>query len=218
MAQAAVVNNGPAAKRSKPLPPENSTDGCHPADSLGDLHPGEKLLALASRLGVEVEDLKFAQYMDQQDPIRHLRDEFFYPKMKDLVTTDLSIVDGEEDCVYFCGNSLGLCPRGTKKIMDGQIDKWAKLGAQGHLNGELPWAHCDECVDGDMAKLVGAREGELAVMNGLTVNLHLQLVCVRSFFSSGIAVGDKIAPYSTYVHTEMYAHTHSQHFRSEVRE
>ena len=28
-------------------------------------------------------------------------------------------------------------------------------GVQGHLNGELPWAHCDECVDMDMAKLVG---------------------------------------------------------------
>lgn len=28
-------------------------------------------------------------------------------------------------------------------------------GVQGHVNGELPWAHCDECVDSDMAKLVG---------------------------------------------------------------
>ena len=43
------------------------------------------------------------------------------------LSADLSIVDGEEDCVYFCGNSLGLCPRDTKKYMDAELDKWAKL-------------------------------------------------------------------------------------------
>ncbi|PVD31768.1 hypothetical protein C0Q70_07186 [Pomacea canaliculata] len=141
-----------------------------------DSHPGDKLLCIATKLGLTVEDEAFAEYMDEQDPLRSLREEFFYPKMKDLVSTDLTIVDPEEDCVYFCGNSLGLCPRSTKKHMDGQIDKWAKLGVQGHVNGELPWAHCDECVDSDMAKLVGAKDGEVAVMNGLTVNLHLQLI------------------------------------------
>lgn len=140
------------------------------------LHPVEKLLATAKTVGKDLEDLEFALYMDQQDPIRHLRNEFCYPKMKDLVSTDLSIVDAEEDCVYFCGNSLGLCPRDTKMYMDRQLDKWAKLGVQGHINGELPWAHCDECVDMDMATLVGAKEGEIAVMNGLTVNLHLLLI------------------------------------------
>lgn len=50
-------------------------------------HPSTALLALAAKLGREVENLEFAQYMDQHDPLRHLRDEFFYPKMKDLVTS-----------------------------------------------------------------------------------------------------------------------------------
>jgi hypothetical protein len=50
-------------------------------------HPAEKLLAAAKNYGKEVEDLEFALYMDEQDPIRHLRNEFFYPKMKDLVTS-----------------------------------------------------------------------------------------------------------------------------------
>lgn len=52
-----------------------------------ELHPAEKLLATAKKLGKEVEDLEFALYMDEQDPIKHLRNEFFYPKMKDLVTS-----------------------------------------------------------------------------------------------------------------------------------
>ena len=44
-----------------------------------------------------------------------------------ILSADLSIVNGEEDCVYFCGNSLGLCPRDTRRHMDIQLDKWAKL-------------------------------------------------------------------------------------------
>ena len=30
-------------------------------------------------------------------------------------------------------------------------------GAFGHFMGELPWAHCDEIVRGDMAELVGMK-------------------------------------------------------------
>ena len=44
-----------------------------------------------------------------------------------LFSVDTSIVDPEEDCVYFCGNSLGLCPKKTKQYMDVEIDKWSKL-------------------------------------------------------------------------------------------
>lgn len=28
-------------------------------------------------------------------------------------------------------------------------------GVHGHMEGEMPWAFCDECVDGKMAELVG---------------------------------------------------------------
>ncbi|KAK7091303.1 hypothetical protein V1264_009004 [Littorina saxatilis] len=171
MAEAAVAANGTTTSHSK-----SSKDAGHIFNSQDGLHPSEKLLSIAKQLNKNVEDLDFALYMDEQDPLRHLRNDFFYPKMKDLVSTDVSILDAEEDCVYFCGNSLGLCPRNTKQHMDVELDKWAKLGVQGHLNGVLPWAHCDECVDMDMARLVGAKEGEIALMNGLTVNLHLTLI------------------------------------------
>ncbi|XP_050393721.1 kynureninase [Patella vulgata] len=141
-----------------------------------DMKPSEELEAIAKQQGCCLEDLKFAQYMDTIDPIRPLRQDFHYPKMKDIKHTDLSIVNGEEDCVYFCGNSLGLCPKKTKEYMDIEIDKWSKLGVQGHTNGDLPWAYCDERIDKDMAKIVGGKEGEVALMNGLTVNLHLLLI------------------------------------------
>ncbi|XP_064597186.1 kynureninase-like isoform X2 [Liolophura sinensis] len=139
-------------------------------------HPWQQLQDVADSLGCDITNKKFAQYMDQIDPIGHLRGEFFYPKMKELPVVDQSLVDPEEDCVYFCGNSLGLCPRATKKYMDREITKWAQMGVIGHFSGESPWSLCDEKLDEVMGKLVGAKPGEVAIMNGLTVNLHLLLI------------------------------------------
>lgn len=41
-------------------------------------------------------------------------------------TADLSLVDGEESCIYFSGNSLGLQPRKVKTYLDEELDKWAR--------------------------------------------------------------------------------------------
>ncbi|XP_033758332.1 kynureninase-like [Pecten maximus] len=140
-------------------------------------HPCDTLKQIANTLNCDITDGKFAQHMDEHDPLKDLRQEFFYPKMKDVLGADLSIVDPEEDCVYFCGNSLGLCPKNTKKYIDVELDKWAKIGVQGYFQGEgMPWSKCHEKLDVDMAKLVGGRPGEVAIMNGLTVNLHLLLI------------------------------------------
>ena len=40
--------------------------------------------SLAEELRCNIEDLEFARQMDSRDPLRHLRDEFIFPKMKDL--------------------------------------------------------------------------------------------------------------------------------------
>ena len=84
MAQATLVTNGSAAKRLKLAKGDGSLF------SMKDgLHPGEKLLSIAKQLGCSVEDVEFALYMDKNDPLRHLRDEFFYPKMKDLESSEI---------------------------------------------------------------------------------------------------------------------------------
>lgn len=41
-------------------------------------------------------------------------------------TADLTLVNGEESCVYFAGNSLGLQPRKVKTYLDEELDKWAR--------------------------------------------------------------------------------------------
>lgn len=47
---------------------------------------------------------------------------------------------------------------------------------QGHFTGERPWAHADEFVRPQVARIVGALKEEVAVMNGLTTNLHLMII------------------------------------------
>ncbi|NWU28054.1 KYNU Kynureninase, partial [Dyaphorophyia castanea] len=141
--------------------------------------PASILEQTALQLGCSPTDKKLAFHLDEKDELKHLRECFCIPKVKDLPPTDLSLVNGEESCVYFVGNSLGLQPRKVKTYLDEELDKWARTGVHGHFNGKRPWALADECLLDLMAELVGAKRQEVALMNGLTVNLHLLML---SFF------------------------------------
>jgi kynureninase len=35
-------------------------------------------------------------------------------------------IERTSECVYLCGNSLGLEPKVTKDIMNKELDKWSK--------------------------------------------------------------------------------------------
>ncbi|XP_072037866.1 kynureninase-like [Amphiura filiformis] len=144
----------------------------------GKSQPVVKMLQeWATDFGCSINDLVFARSMDSRDTLKDVRNDFMLPKMQELPNVDLSLVNSPtEECIYMCGNSLGLQPKGVKKYIDNELKKWAQMGVHGHLNGDLPWALCDERVTTDMAKLVGAKESEVACMNGLTVNLHLMMV------------------------------------------
>jgi kynureninase len=54
-------------------------------------------------------------------------------------------------------------------------------GVYGHMEGELPWASCEEPLRAPLAKLVGANVDEVNVMNFLSVNLHIMMVCCQEF-------------------------------------
>ncbi|XP_067405609.1 kynureninase isoform X2 [Emydura macquarii macquarii] len=114
----------------------------------------------ASQLGCNPADEKLALHLDEEDELKHLRECFHIPKVKDLPPTDPTLVNENESCIYFAGNSLGLQPKKVKAYLDEELDMWARTGVHGHFNG--------------------ARKEEVALMNGLTVNLHLQML---SFFS-----------------------------------
>jgi kynureninase len=78
--------------------------------------------------------------------------------------------------IYFCGNSLGLQPKGVLEAIQQELQDWANLGVEGHFHGKNPWAKYHEFFSEKAARLVGANPVEVVMMNNLTVNLHLMMV------------------------------------------
>lgn len=110
-------------------------------------------------------DEAWARAQDATDPLASLPSEFELPRGPD-----------GEPLVYLCGNSLGLMPRRTRELMAQELDDWSHLAVEGHLGARTPWYSYHENCRDPGARLVGARPGEVVMMNALTVNLHLMLV------------------------------------------
>ncbi len=97
---------------------------------------------------------------DAADPLRALRAEFLIPR------------HGDTDLTYFCGNSLGLQPRGVAALLQGELAAWATHAVEGHFRGERPWMHYHTLVRDGLAEVMGAEPIEVVAMNSLTANLH----------------------------------------------
>ena len=81
--------------------------------------------------------------------------------------------------IYLAGQSLGLQPRSVRGVIDAELERWAHLGIDGFFSGERPWFTYDDAMREPMARIVGAHPSEIAILNTLTVNIHLLLT---SFF------------------------------------
>jgi kynureninase len=108
--------------------------------------------------------LHFAKTLDRQDPLLSFRSKFHLPKVNGKLA------------IYFTGNSLGLLPKSTKKIVNEELRDWARLGVEGHFHSTRPWLHYHKFSKKALSKIVGAKSSEVVAMNQLTVNLHLMLV------------------------------------------
>ncbi len=109
----------------------------------------------------EFPDEHHALAADAADPLHALRGEFLIPRH-----------EGRE-MAYFCGNSLGLQPRGVAPLLRAELDDWANHGVEGHFRGQRPWMHYHTLVRDGLAEVVGAEPLEVVAMNSLTANLHL---------------------------------------------
>ena len=109
--------------------------------------------------------LEQARELDRHDPLADFRKQFWIPKK----------TDGDEQ-LYFCGNSLGLQPKGVKAAVLEELTAWQDNGVEGHFEGPRPWLSCNDELRGPMAGLIGAKPHEVVFMNTLTVNLHLMMV------------------------------------------
>src|SRR5262249_29984511 len=107
---------------------------------------------------------ELARRMDQEDPLRGFRDRFVIP----------------DDTAYLCGNCLGLQPKTTSAYIQEVLSGWAEKGFRAHFTEPQNWlSYQDDFLTAPMAELVGALHTEVALMNSLSVNLHLMLI---SFF------------------------------------
>jgi kynureninase len=105
---------------------------------------------------------------DAADPLSAYRDRFLFPAGPD-----------GSPAIYMAGQSLGLQARSVRELVEAQLDRWARLGVEGHFAEDGPWFTYDETFREPMSRIVGARPSEVAILNTLTVNLHLLLA---SFF------------------------------------
>jgi kynureninase len=108
--------------------------------------------------------LEAARQRDAADELAGFRDLFVIPPH-----------DGGSQ-IYFCGHSLGLQPRAVESAMQAELAAWRDQAVAGHFKGEPAWIDYHDVVGARLAPLVGADPAELAVMNSLTVNLHLMMV------------------------------------------
>jgi len=107
---------------------------------------------------------EFAIQKDQQDPLASYRQKFLFPQ------------HDNKPMLYFTGNSLGLQPIGVREALLQECADWEKFGVEGHMLSKNPWYSYHERFTQGSAKLVGALEEEVVVMNQLTVNLQLLLI------------------------------------------
>lgn len=108
--------------------------------------------------------LEFAQKLDKIDPLKKFRRKFHIP-----------VTENNNPTIYLCGNSLGLQPRKVRKDMLKELDSWKKHGVEGHFK-ETNWVSYHEELGKLAEQLFGAIDGEVVIMNTLTVNLHLMMV------------------------------------------
>ena len=111
----------------------------------------------------------FATFLDSLDPISTTRPLFNIPLAHPYTPTS-------PPCIYLCGNSLGLQPKLAVQYVSEEMEKWGRLGVEGHFNGDRPWLNVDEPCLPLLREVVGAADdAEVGVMNSLSANLHLLL-------------------------------------------
>ena len=134
------------------------------------------------------------------DPLARYRDRFHIPP-----------APGGSPSIYLTGNSLGCQPKGVRDLLVQELDDWAKLGVEGHLEARDPWLSYHEQFRQPLGRIVGGLPNEVVAMNSLTVNLHLLMVSfyrpTRERFK--IVIEDAAFPSDSYaVQSQAKFHSH----------
>lgn len=109
------------------------------------------------------------------------KDQFVVPTFKSFGLHSTEFADSTE-AIYFCGNSLGLMPKSTRKAINDEMDAWGARAVESHFKhpgepeGKTLWMDIDLPLVPLVADIVGAKQNEVAVMGSLTANLNSLLV------------------------------------------
>ena len=109
-------------------------------------------------------DEEFAVQLDTVDSLKDFREKFHLPLGKD-----------GKPLIYLAGNSLGLMPKSARRVVEQELEDWARLAVDAHLGAKTPWYSYHETLREPAARMVGAQPNEVICMNSLTVNLHLMM-------------------------------------------
>ncbi|SGZ47885.1 CIC11C00000001668 [Sungouiella intermedia] len=119
-----------------------------------------------------------AKKLDLQFP--SYKDKFVIPSFESLGISNRNF-SPLDPSIYFCGNSLGLMPKATRKALEDELDAWGARGVESHFNhpgeaaGKTSWVDIDLPIVPLLAPIVGALESEVAAMGSLTANLNALL-------------------------------------------
>src|SRR3954451_18057862 len=81
--------------------------------------------------------------------------------------------------IYLAGQSLGLQPTTAAAAITTEMEAWAPRGVDAWFDPGRPWFTLDGSLREPMGRIVGAKPVEVALLNSLTVDIHLLLA---SFF------------------------------------
>lgn len=105
---------------------------------------------------VEKHTIDNAKKLDEQDPLRHFRHEFYLPN----------------EGIYMDGNSLGLMSKRAEQTTLELLASWKNYGIDGWTEGTHPWYYMSEALGVKMSSLVGGKATEVIVTGSTTTNLH----------------------------------------------
>ena len=125
-----------------------------------------------------------AQELDAADPLARWRNEFVIP---------------DPELIYLDGNSLGRTPKRTVEALHRAVERWS-----GDLIAswwEHDWLNLALTVGDELAPLLGAGPGEVAVHESTTVALFQQVNVALDLAADGrvIAIDDRDFPTDRYV-------------------
>jgi kynureninase len=115
--------------------------------------------------------LEYALEADKADALAPFKSQFHFPQHQG------------RDCIYFCGNSLGLQPKSLAAAIEVEMKTWQNLAVGGYFGGTNPWLRFHEYLQPSLTHMMGASTQEITLMNSLTVNLHLLML---SFYKPSI--------------------------------